>query len=305
MSDWKSDNRWSDLMPVPINEFLAREFPPREMLLAPWLPRQGLAMIYAGRGTGKTHLALAASYAIASGGELLGWKAPSPARVLLLDGEMPGAALQERLRGIARFPGTCACAPDHFRILAADTLPNGLPDLASEAGQRAIEPALKDADLIVLDNLSTLCRSGKENEAESWASVQSWSLQQRRAGRSVLYIHHAGKGGDQRGTSRREDVLDTVIRLDRPDDYSSKEGARFVVTFTKARHLFGDAAAPFEAQLERTGIWTKRPLVDPLAEKIVALRSDGLTQRDIARELNTSAAKVNRVLKSRQSPEVS
>ena len=86
------------LAAVTLADFLARDFPPREMLVAPWLPRQGLAMIYAARGVGKTHLALAGAYAVATGGELLGWNAPAPRRVLLVDGEMPGAALQERLQ---------------------------------------------------------------------------------------------------------------------------------------------------------------------------------------------------------------
>jgi hypothetical protein len=33
-------------------------------------------------------------------------------------------------------------------------------------------------------------------------------LEQRAAGRSVLLVHHAGKGGGQRGTSRKEDTLE-------------------------------------------------------------------------------------------------
>lgn len=49
----------------------------------------------------------------------------------------------------------------------------------------------------------------------------------RRAGRSIVLVHHAGKGGAQRGTSKREDVLDTVIALRRPTDYSADQGARF------------------------------------------------------------------------------
>ena len=53
----------------------------------------------------------------------------------------------------------------------------------------------------------------KENDADSWVPVQAWALAQRRAGRSVLFVHHAGKSGLQRGTSRKEDVLDTVIAL--------------------------------------------------------------------------------------------
>ena len=53
----------------------------------------------------------------------------------------------------------------------------------------------------------------------------------RRRGVSVLIVHHAGKGGEQRGTSRREDVLDTSISLRRPSDYLPTEGARFEVHY--------------------------------------------------------------------------
>jgi hypothetical protein len=37
--------------------------------------------------------------------------------------------------------------------------------------------------------------------------------------------HHAGTNGRQRGASRREDALDTVIALRRPEDYSPEQGA--------------------------------------------------------------------------------
>ncbi len=72
----------------------------------------------------------------------------------------------------------------------------------------------------------------------------------RRRGVSVLIVHHAGKGGEQRGTSRREDVLDTSISLRRPNDYVPTEGARFEVHFEKARGIHEDRAKPFEAKLE-------------------------------------------------------
>src|SRR5262249_29732034 len=108
---------------------------------------------------------------------------------------------------------------------------------------------IADAYLIIVDNLSTLCRGLRENEADSWGPVQEWALRLRAAGKSVLFIHHAGKGGAQRGTSRKEDVLDTVISLRRPLDYDASQGARFEVHFTKSRGFFGDEASPFEAWL--------------------------------------------------------
>ena len=73
----------------------------------------------------------------------------------------------------------------------------------------------------------------------------------RRSGIAVLFIHHAGTNGRQRGTSRREDALDTVIALRRPEDYSLEHGARFEIHFEKLRNrVDGAGAVPFEAGLE-------------------------------------------------------
>mgnify|MGYP006900166479 CR=1 FL=1 len=35
-----------------------------------------------------------------------------------------------------------------------------------------IEPFLKDVNMVVLDNIATLCRTGKENESQSWQTMQ-------------------------------------------------------------------------------------------------------------------------------------
>ncbi len=82
------------------DDLLRAELPPRETILSPWLPSKGLAMIFGPRGIGKTHLTLGCAYAIASGGCFLRWRAPTPRRVLVIDGEMPAATLQERLARI-------------------------------------------------------------------------------------------------------------------------------------------------------------------------------------------------------------
>ncbi len=84
-----------------VSEFLTREFLPREIMFAPWLPTQGIAMIHAERGIGKTHVALGTAWAIHVGAGFLRWTAPQPRRVLLLDGEMPAVVLKERLARIA------------------------------------------------------------------------------------------------------------------------------------------------------------------------------------------------------------
>jgi putative DNA primase/helicase len=285
-----------------VRDFLRLELPPREMLLDPVLPTKGLAMMFAPRGVGKTHTALSIAYAVASGTKLFRWSAPKPRKVLLIDGEMPAIALQERVAALVT--ASEAEPPEgYLRLIAADLHDEGLPDLVSEEGQAAFEAELGSAELggtelLVLDNLSSLCRSGRENEADSWQPVQDFLLRLRRRGITVLMIHHAGKGGQQRGTSRREDVLDTIISLRRPADYKPREGARFEVHVEKARGVTGEALDPFEALLEvRDGkaLWTVRTIEEADVARVAALAKDGLTVRDIAAELGTSRSRAQRL----------
>ena len=142
-------------------------------------------------------------------------------------------------------------------------------NLGSEEGQYALEPLLDDVDLLIMDNLSTLCTTGGESASDAWVPMQNWLLMLRRRGIAVLFIHHAGTNGRQRGTSRREDALDTVIALRRPEDYSLEHGAQIEIHFEKLRNrVDGAGAVPFEASLEsftgdgRDGIrWCSRDFI--------------------------------------------
>jgi hypothetical protein len=168
---------------------------------------------------------------------------------------------------------------ENFRLVAADCQSDGLPDLADAEAQRFYEPVIADAELVIVDSLSTVARGLRENEADAFGPVQSWLLALRAAGRWVLLVHRAGKGGAQRGTSRKEDVLDTVISLSRPPGYSAAEGARFEVRFTKSRGFWGLDAEPFEARLA-DGQWTTAAIVaEDSDEALSALRAEGLSIR--------------------------
>jgi putative DNA primase/helicase len=283
----------ASLMVVTAHELLAMKLSPRETILAPWLPQKGIAMIYGPRGIGKTHITLGAAYAIATGGTFLRWKADKPRRVLILDGEMPTVTLQERLATIVGANSDEPPAPDFLRLLPIDLQERGL-DLGAEPDQLDLARYLDGTDAIFVDNISTLARAGRENEAESWLPVQEWALEQRRAGRSVVFIHHAGKGGLQRGTSRREDVLDTVIALRKPADHAADQGARFEVHFEKNRGFHGDDAKPFEAALGAGG-WTMRDLADADIARVVVLTGEGMSARDIAKETGFSKSRVQRL----------
>lgn len=283
---------------VSLLEFVNREIQPRERILAPWLLTQSLNMLYAWRGVGKTHVALGIAFAVASGGSFLKWKADKPRRVLFLDGEMPAASMQERLKGLVA--GSVEdFDPDYFRLVTPDLQTGCMPDLATYEGQEAIDTIIGETELIVIDNLSSLARSGgRENDAESWLPIQPWALRQRQQGRSVLFIHHSGKGGAQRGTSKREDILDTVINLKRPVEYNPADGAVFEVHFEKTRDMHGEDAQPFEARLQTDehgiSVWAFNSVEDSTFDRVVTLANDGLSQKDIAIELDINKSNVSR-----------
>ena len=277
------------------------QFKERELLLKPWLHSQDLTMIHAGRGIGKTHLAIAIMYAVATGGTFAGWVAPKPTKVLYLDGELPGRVLQNRLS--MHLP---AMEPQRgfVRVFTPDLLPDGvgLPDLSTPEGQDVVEAMIEeDTGLLIVDNLSAWCRTGRENDGESWNPIATWILQLRRRGIAVLMIHHSGKNGEQRGTSKKEDLLDAVIKLKRPVEYDPKNGAIFVLEFTKARNLSGDAAQSLELTLtgdENQVEWLCRTVEQSTFARVVALSKEGMGQIDIAEELQINKSTVSRHLKA-------
>lgn len=289
-----------ELIVYSLHEFLQLKLPERGYLIYPILPEQGLVLLYAPRGVGKTQLAIIIGLTASFGLSIFNWRCDQKYGVLFIDGEMQAYALQERLASFAVGAGIKS-EESLFRLITPDSQPQPLPNLAKPMGQAAIEPHLKDISLVILDNLASLCSAGKENETESWVPVQRWLLDLRRRGLSVLVVHHAGKNGDQRGTSAREDLMDTVIALKRPADYRPEEGARFEVHITKARGVTGAAVAPFEAHLRQEGnayVWSHKEIRNPQVEEVCRLAAEGLSVRKIAEKSGLTKSTVHRMLQN-------
>lgn len=275
------------------------QFKMREIILDPWLHTQDLCMVFAARGIGKTHFAIAVAYAIATAGTFAKWSAPKPRKVLYLDGELPGGVMQQRL--LMHCPDV-EPEPGYLRIFTPDLLPEGrpMPDLATYEGQLSIDCMIEDAEVVIVDNLSAWARAGRENEAESWLPIADWIASLRRRGVAVILVHHAGKGGQQRGTSKREDLLDVVIGLSRPTDYEPSQGAVFVSEFTKARHLTGSGAESLEMKLGGTAdraTWSWSTVEASTYDRVVALAKEGLKPGEICAELDLNKSNVSRHLR--------
>lgn len=280
---------------VSLSELLGMELPPRENLLNPWLPRAGLCMVYAKRGVGKTFFALEIAMALAYGARFLSFTTPRSVKVLYIDGEMPANTMQKRLAEIEKRMSANEQMIEPF-FITPDLQGDFMPDLSTLDGQESIRKQTDEADLIVVDNISTLGGSAKENEAESWIPLQQWALLLRKQGKSVLFIHHAGKNGNQRGTSKREDVLDTVIALRHPSDYEPSDGACFELHFEKARGMVGDNVNPIRCWLTNEG-WKYESLDQNNYQRVIALANEGLSQKDIVIELDLSKSQVSKLLK--------
>lgn len=285
-----------------LSQFLARELPPPTPIFAPFLNLGENSLWYAPRGAGKTWLTLSAGYCAAAGMGLLGWKCPGPVKTLLVDGEMPGASLQQRLAVLA---ASFDQQPEdgYFSIMAAASQPRIL-DLARASDRELMDEAARGYQLLILDNISALVRSGEENSGDYWAPVADWASRHRAEGRTVVWVHHSGKSGDQRGSSRREDIMDSVVRL-RPLEgtHGEKTGAQFLVEYTKHRHFYGADADPFEAELVNdpvTGLvhWVRREAEQSTEDRVLAMWDDGLRNLgEIAEAIGRDKSNVSRALK--------
>ncbi|MDR0968562.1 MAG: AAA family ATPase [Holosporaceae bacterium] len=282
----------SRLIVYNVEDFLSLDLPPRELIVDPIIPTQGVTMLYSKRGVGKTFVALTIAVGTAAGTNVFNWKIPKPRKVLYVDGEMSPQTMQERHKGIIKGVGK-DFPSDNLKIYCAAIQDSCFLNLSDEKDQKALEFILDGVDLLILDNLSTLTEV-KENDADSWLSIQKWLIRLRQKNVSVLLIHHAGKSGQQRGTSRKEDILDCVVTLksSREDD---AQGAEFEVQYEKCRGFVG--VKPFKAKLisDEEGKFTWSVSEYDLTKKIKEMLDFGMTQRDIASELGISQSRVCRL----------
>lgn len=301
----KKSSQVEPLEPIDIVEFVRMAIPKQELILGKWLRSQGLCMIHGARGEGKTHLAFGIACAVASGQDFLGWECPVAKKVAYLDGEMAAGMLQERVK---RIPKRMRPSKGMLNLVTPDFQRGMLPDISSRDQHDFINAAIdSDTKLIVVDNLSSWSKSGRE-DAETWVPTAEWALRHRSEGRSVLFVHHSGKAGTQRGTSRREDLLDVVLGLRKPQNWSPTDGAHFEIHFEKNRHLAGQDVKPINAQLvadsDNKNDWEYGVVEGGAAERyedILELKAQGMNQSEIAKKLSVNRSTVCRALRGARS----
>lgn len=273
--------------------------PSRSWLLDGFMTERSVGIMWGWRGCGKTWVSMSAAWAVATGGEFLRFKAPRPFGVLYVDGEMDEEDIVDRFEQIRDSAG--GDPGELLRILAADWTEEGIPSIATPEGRDKIDVELAEMDdprLVVVDNVSTLCMSPmSENDERSWYEIQEWALRlKRQRGISTLFVHHAGKNEEQRGSSKREDVASVVVALlERGRD--EEDGVILEWRFRKSRGLYGRKQPMRIELLQGEGgrlRWDWKTQEKSTAAKVKKLVASGMSQADAARKLGVKPSTVSR-----------
>jgi hypothetical protein len=286
-----------------IGVFCSMEVAARAEYLSPWLKEDSIGLISGWRGTGKTFMAMGILDAVSAGTDFGPWGCEKSAPVLFLDGEMPVQDIQERVHDLGiNVPNR---ASPYYIYSDAWANQNGLPraHLGSDAWRKRMKRALisKKVKLWVIDNLASLAPGLDENKKQDWDPINQWLLELRFAGIATLMLHHVNKDGGQRGTSAREDNLDTSILLKPPPDYVPEDGARFIAHFSKARvrtqELQKIVDIEFRIMENESGLytWTWGDVKRSRRAEVLRLLDEGVKQIEVADSLGINRGQVSKI----------
>jgi hypothetical protein len=282
---YQPEMSWDDALAsseVTSSELHDLKLTPRRKLLSDWFCEGDLGFIFAFRGVGKTWLALAIAQALSSGGKLGEWQAHECVKVLYIDSEMPPDLMRQRCDGLGNSPNLRLVNHDILFDRTRKVLNIANREIQDAITRRCVSTGVK---VLFIDNLSTAASGMKENEADSWEQVNPWLLDLRRRKIAVVLIHHAGRSGEMRGTSKRED----------------KRGARFISRFTKPSRNTQEDVAAYEWHFVTDNATGEVSVSHQLAQTMdvfLGLIEDGVTEcSEIAEEMKTSKASVSRIAK--------
>jgi hypothetical protein len=273
-----------------VESWAERNIPPPDRLLGDLVTPTTRMFLVGRTGLGKTMLALALATGMASGTGFLHWRSARPAKVLIIDGEMPAELIKSRsidaLRRVSLPP-----KPGFLTIYSRDMeeeigrrfpMLGTLAPLNTEAGQNfvhALIDALGGIDAIILDNVMSLV-AGDQKDEIPWSETLPLvaSLTDRRIGQ--IWLDHTGHNSDrQYGSSTKGWRFDAIgCMTPVPDDQREHGEVAFNLSFDhpgKARRRTPDNWHEFDTCTIRLrdDVWTStaaghaaRRKVSPKAE---------------------------------------
>lgn len=297
---------------VGFKTLLNRECPPVEYAIEPLLSSRGTGEIFAWRGTGKSYITTQMAVDIAKGNEMMfgghrgaggHWPISRAYRTLYVYGEMDDSEIQERANAIARMAGPEIPSDEQLGTMCKDYQKSWRPKISTARDRKYIEDRIfgYGYEGLILDNISTLWPTAQEKQSDRSAELAEWFTDLNQRGIWVIFLHHAGKSGEQRGDSEKEDMLSFVMKLRRPANYKPEEQLRVEVHIEKNRHKCKQPRMlmPFEIQLIKNAStgdheWVTRPAQAAQMEAAFGMFKDGMPPMFIATEVGVSKATVYR-----------
>lgn len=247
-----------------------RAFVPPVRLLGDLVTSTSRTFLAGATGLGKTMLGVGIAAGMATGAGFLDWRCDRPARVLYIDGEMPGELVQIRVRDAMRRLGRPDLMGNLF-IYCADTAERFqkrfptlgiLQPLNTEAGHNFIYgliAALGGVDVIVFDNVMSLV-AGDQKDEVPWSETLPLvaGLTKRNIGQ--LWLDHTGHNtGRQYGSSTKAWRFDAVgVMTELPEEERTVRETAFKLSFD----------APGKARRRTPENW------DQFAPRVIRLAED-------------------------------
>jgi DNA-binding PadR family transcriptional regulator len=183
---------------------------PREWIIPGWLPRDGVAAIYAPSGRGKSFYALSMALELARGGSFAGVPLEASS-VLYVAAERP-TDQRDRFEAWSLRHGEKELSG--FALMAA------APQLGTFSDVEALCSLIRErsAKIVVLDTFARMTLGLEENSSKEIGPVMESldRIREATAGGAVLVVHHTGKDSTRgaRGSSAFLAALDVGITLD-------------------------------------------------------------------------------------------
>ena len=281
-----------------------------------------LWMLFGPPGSGKSLVSQYMAICLSAGYGFAHYHIAKPYKVLLLDAEMNPRSLQTRFEsmttgifaGEAQRDELLKRVYENFFIVSHYDQVDGLSALSSAEGREWYLDLVErvQPDFIIWDNLLNLTAFEDNNSAEEFvATINPLLLKMRAENRVVWMLHHAGKSGKQLGSMSKEILLDGVISINVKEDDDSDDGllgldtadyeTNFIWRFEKGRHIYGYDVADINWKYGNGLLTKEKTDRESRIEMVAKMKGDGLSNRQISKELGVSSTTIDKDAKTAKS----
>ncbi len=271
----------------PYAQFDSTEFPPVQSALSPVLDFPGMLQINGFRGHFKSLLATYMAVGLAAGKGVFGWPCDRPYKVALVDGEMPPATIQKRIRGAIDDLGVRRRrVRRNLHVLAENQkLLKGPINLADPKQHDELLEHFCRYEVVFLDSIVMLTSGVDLDTGKGWDAINTLCTDCIANGTSIVRLQHLGKDKSKGGigSSYQEFPADFILKLEQKSSDTFHGNTIIKVTSTKHRNCAPGDFQPLELELSKgtegqlkvSHSTVYRNKTEAIAEDILCLISSG------------------------------